>query len=55
MVADDNYSMKLKLHNYYTKLIEKEPNFVWPRFNGRKLGRIDLNIPDPEFIAEPTN
>ena len=58
MVADDEYLMKEKIRNSYNGLVGKHPTFLWPRVNGRKLnsvGKLDLNVTDPEFIVNPTH
>ena len=50
MVADDDSLMKAKLQHSCTKMMGKDPKFVWSKVNGRKMkdvGNIELNIPEP--------
>ena len=58
MVADDDYLMKVKIQNYYTEMTKKDPMFVWPRVYGNNMkgvGKLDTNIPYPEFIKYSTH
>ena len=58
MVADDDSLMKVKIQNYYTEMTKNDPMFVWPRVNGKNMkevGKLDINIPYPEFIKYSTH
>ena len=49
VMADDDSSMKVNVHHYYTELMYKDPHFLCPRANIKNLkdvGKIALNIPD---------
>ena len=62
IVADDDSSMKaLVRHSYAKKEMRKDlfPAFVWPRTkeNQKKkdTGQLDLEIPQPGWLADPTH
>ena len=56
VTGDDSY-MKSKIRHSYKKLVGEHPIFLWPRLNRRKMKdfeRLELNIPEPDFISNPT-
>ena len=53
----DSY-MKAKIRHSYKKLVVNHPIFVCPRLkrmNMKDFERLELNIPEPDFISDPTH
>ena len=57
VVSNNGSYMKAKIRHSCKKLVGKHSIFMCPRLNRRKLKdveRIELKIPDPYFISDPT-